>query len=210
MGADKYEQIKNVLRRKIIPILTQVNGSVPDAFETAFIANSRIFKGVKDQYIEESGEAEEGHLIYFESGIARCYYYDAIADKYIITRITRKDDVVIDINAYLYGTPRAENIQMLETGNLVTISYANLKLLLTQCPEMYPVIVHFQAEREKQLLAYHRLLRSTADEKVKIFLDDNPGIASRINNELIASHLDLYRSTFSAAYAKYRTARDKK
>jgi CRP-like cAMP-binding protein len=208
METDKREQIKSVLRRKIIPILARINGSVPDAFEMAFIANSRIFKGVKDQYIEESGEAEEGHLVYFESGIARCYYYDAIADKYMTTRITRKDDVVIDMNAYLYGTPRTENIQMLETGNLITMPYANLKLLLTQFPEMYPVIVHFQAEREKQLLAYHRLLRYTADERVRLFLDDNPGIATRINNELIASHLDLYRSTFSAAYAKYRAARD--
>jgi CRP-like cAMP-binding protein len=209
MGTDKHEKIKSILRQKILPILTRINGSVPDDFETAVIANGKLFTGVKDQYIEESGEAQDGHLIYFESGIARCYYYDATADKYIITRMTRKDDVVIDINAYLHGTPRVENIQMLETGTLITIPYSSLKMLLEKFPGMYTVILHLQAEREKQHLAYQRLLRSAADERVKIFLDDNPGIAARINNELIASHLDMYRSTFSAAYAKYRAARDK-
>jgi CRP-like cAMP-binding protein len=207
MGTDKQEKIKSILRRKILPIITRITGSVPDDFEIAITESSKLFIGVKDQYIEESGEAQDGHLIYFESGIARCYYYEATSDKYIITRITRKDDVVIDMNAYLHGTPRVENIQMLETGTLITIPYSSLKMLLEKFPEMYPVIVYLQSEREKQHLAYQRLLRSTADERVKIFLDDNPGIATRINNELIANYLDMYRSTFSAAYAKYKAAR---
>jgi CRP-like cAMP-binding protein len=207
MGTDKQEKIKSILRQKILPIITRIIGSVPDDFETAITESSKLFTGVKDQYIEESGEAQDGHLIYFESGIASCYYYEATSDKYIITRITRKDDVVIDINAYLYGTPRVENIQMLEAGTLITIPYFSLKMLLEKFPGMYPVIVYLQAEREKQHLAYQRLLRSMADERVKIFLDDNPGIATRINNELIASYLDMYRSTFSAAYAKYKAAR---
>jgi hypothetical protein len=36
-----------MLRRKILPILTRLNGSVPDDLETAVIESSKIFIGVK-------------------------------------------------------------------------------------------------------------------------------------------------------------------
>lgn len=186
-----------------------LNGPAPTDLETAIIKHSRIITAVKDQYIAESGEAEDGHLIYFESGIARCYYYDALTDKYIITRITGKGDILIDMNAYLHGAPRVENIQMLESGTLMTLSYANLKLLLSEFQSMYPVFLYFLAEREKQHAAYQHLLKLNAEERVKMFLADNPGIATRINNDHIAGYLDMSRTTFSSTYAKFRAENDK-
>ena len=209
MNIDKQERIKSIFRRKILPVFIQLNGSVPAGLETFIIENSNIITAVKDQYIAESGEAEDGHLIYFESGIARCYYYDATADKYIITRITRKDDVLIDINAYLYDSRQTDNIQMLESGTLITLSYANLRLLLSEFQSMYPTFLYFLAEREKQHSAYQHLLKLTVEERVKIFLDDSPGIATRINNDHIAGYLDMSRTTFSSVYAKFRAENDK-
>jgi CRP-like cAMP-binding protein len=99
---------------------------------------------------------------------------------------------------------------MLESGTLITISYSNLKLLLSEFSGMYPVFLHFQAEREKQHSAYQHLLKSTVEERVRIFLDDNPGITTRISNDHIANHLDMSRTTFSSAYARYRASKDKK
>ncbi|MCO5950697.1 Crp/Fnr family transcriptional regulator [Mucilaginibacter flavidus] len=204
MNIDKQERIKSIFRRKILPVFIKLNGSVPAELEIAIIEKSNIITAVKDQYIAESGEAEDGHLIYFESGIARCYYYDATSDKFIVTRITKKDDVLIDTNAYLYGSRQTDNIQMLESGTLITLSYANLKLLLAEFQTMYPTFLYFLAEREKQHSAYQHLLKSSVEERVKIFLADNPGIATRINNDHIASYLDMSRTTFSSAYAKSR------
>lgn len=186
-----------------------LNGPVSADLETAIIEHSNIITAVKDQYIAESGETEDGHLIYFESGIARCYYYDATADKYIITRITKKDDVLIDMNAYLYGSRQTDNIQMLESGTLITLSHANLKLLLSEFQSMYSVFLYFLAEREKQHAAYQHLLKLKVEERVRIFLAANPGIATRINNDHIAGYLDMSRTTFSSAYAKFKTENDK-
>ncbi|MFI5136238.1 MAG: hypothetical protein ACHQIM_00335 [Sphingobacteriales bacterium] len=56
MGTDKYKKIKGMLRRKILPILTRLNGSVPDDSETAIIESSKISIGVKGSkvfYFEE-------------------------------------------------------------------------------------------------------------------------------------------------------------
>ena len=209
MNIDKQERIKSIFRRKILPVFIQLNGSIPAGLETFIIENSKIITVVKDQYIVESGETEDGHLIYFESGIARCYYYDATADKFIVTRITKKDDVLIDTNAYLYDSKQTDNIQMLESGTLITLSYRNLKLLLSEFQSMYPTFLYFLAEREKQHSAYQHLLKSSVDERVRIFLADNPGIATRINNDHIASYLDMSRTTFSSAYAKFRADNDK-
>jgi len=209
MNRDKQERIKSIFRRKILPVFIKLNGSVPAGLETFVIENSKIIRAVKDQYIAERGEAEDGHLIYFESGIARCFYYDATADKYIITRITRKDDILIDTNAYLYGSRQTDNIQMLESGTLITLSYAKLRLLLSEFPSMYPTFLYFLAEKEKQHAAYQHLLKSSVEERVRIFLAENPGIATRINNDHIASYIDMSRTTFSSAYTKFRAENDK-
>ncbi len=209
MNTAKQEKIQSIFRTKILPALIKLNGSVTADLETAIIENSKIITAVKDQYIAESGEAEDGHLIYFESGIARCYYYDATADKYIITRITRKDEALIDINAYLYGSRQVENIQMLESGTVITLSYTNLKWLLSEFQNMYPTFLYFLAEREKQHLTYQHLLKSSVEERTRIFLTNNPGIATRINNDYIAGYLNMSRTTFSSAYTKLRAGNDK-
>jgi CRP-like cAMP-binding protein len=209
MTTDKQEIIKSVFRRKILPMLINLHGSVPNNLEATIIEKSRVSTVVKEQFIAESGDTEEGHLIYFESGIARCYYYDTAADKQINTRIAKKDDVLIDINAYLYGSKQSEYIQMLESGTLITFSYTNLKLLLAEFQSMYLIFLYFLAEKEKQHAAYQRLLKSNADERVKIFLEDHPGIAARISNEHVANYLDMNRTTFSSAYAKYKSEKDK-
>jgi CRP-like cAMP-binding protein len=193
MNTDKQERIKSIFRRKIFPVFIQLNGTVPDGLETFIVEHCKIIAAVKDQYLAESGETEDGHLLYFESGIARCYYYDAIADKFIVTRIAKKGDVLIDTNAFLYGSKQADNIQ----------------LLLAEFHIMYATFLYFLAEKEKQHTAYQHLLKSSVDERVKLFLDGNTGIATRINNDHIATYLDMSRTTFSSAYAKYKSEKDK-
>ncbi|MGZ3811863.1 MAG: hypothetical protein ACXVB0_19910 [Mucilaginibacter sp.] len=201
----RSDKLKEILSRKIIPAISKITGVISNEFEMAVIQHSRIFTAVKDQFIEENGLAEDGHLIYFESGIARCYYYHTIHKKYCITRITRKDEVVIDINAYLNGFRRMEDIQMLESGTLITIAYSNLKILLSDFPEIFPAFLYLWAEREKQHIAYQHLLKLMVAERARIFLGDNPGIATRINNDHIANYLNMSRTTFSSAYARYKT-----
>jgi CRP-like cAMP-binding protein len=204
----RSDKLKRILSRKIIPAISLINGTVSTELESAIIQHCRIVTAAKDQFIEESGSNQDGHLIYFESGIARCYYYDPVYSRYVITRITRKDEVTIDINAYLHGSPRAENIQMLESGTVITITYSNLKLMLSEFPGLYPGFMHFLAEQQKQHLTYQHLLKLPVEERIRIFLDDNPGITTRINNDHIASYLNMNRTTFSSAYAKYRTQKD--
>lgn len=201
----RSDQLKGILSRKIIPAISKITGVISNEFEMAVIQHSRIFTAVKDQFIEENGLADDGHLIYFESGIARCYYYDTIHKKYFITHITRKDEVVIDINAYLNGSHRLENIQMLESGTLITITYSNLKILLSDFPEIFPAFLYLWAEREKQHITYQHLLKLMVADRARIFLGDNPGIATRINNDHIANYLNMSRTTFSSAYARYKT-----
>lgn len=200
----KSDKLKRIVSRKIIPAIRRIVGTVPNELEVAIIQHSRISTVVKDQFIEESGQADDGHLIYFESGIARCYYYDAAHDKYVVTRITRKDEGFLDTSAYLHGSYRPENIQMLESGTVVTVTYPNLKLLLSEFPELNKALLHLAAELVKQHSAYRRLLKLTVEDRVRIFLDNNPGITTRINNGHIASYLDMNRTTFSTAYTRYR------
>lgn len=203
-GETKQEKLQKIITNKILPCLEEINGQIPNGFQDDLTRCSRIVLATKEQYVVESGPAEEGQLLFFDSGIARSYYYDLSREKYITTQISTKNDVRIDMNGFLHGHNRKENIQMLESGVLLAITYSNLKYLLTAYPEMAPISLNLQAKREEQCQYYQHLLKLSVDDRVAVYLEDNPGITTRINNDYIAQYLDTCRTRFSKAYAKYR------
>jgi len=205
----KQETFGRIIQNKIIPFLYKIIGPVPNGLVEIISLTGRITMGVEGQYIEESGAAEDGHLLFFESGIAHNFYYNCGNRKYLTTHITKKHDVLLDLNSFLYQHGRTGYIQMLEDGAVFKISYAALRSMLQNFPILNIAFWQLQAEKEKQHLYYQHLLKLSLDERVKTYLDDNPGITSRISNDYIANYLDICRTGFSTAYAKYRNEQGK-
>lgn len=205
----KQEKIDRIIQNRIIPFVFKIIGSVPKGLDAMLKSTCRLTIGVEGQYIEESGGAEEGHLLFIDSGIVQNFYYDQVKKKYITNYISKKYDVIIDVNSFLNHTERIGDIQMLEAGTLLSITYSNLRLLLANFPVLHVIQWQLEAEREKQAVYYQYLLKLKLDEKVKKYLDDNPGIATRINQDYIASYLGSCRARFSTSYAKYLNAKAK-
>lgn len=200
----KQETLERMLNRRVLPALEQIVKTIPDGFEKALRQNSKILAGVCQQNYEEDGPANEGQLLLLDSGITRSYYYDNKNCKERTSRISKRNDLIIDIYSFLHGTPRLNNVQVLESGRALSISYANLKTLLHDFKEMHTVSLHLQAERERESAHYQHLLKVPLDERVALYLNDNPGLPSRINNDYIAQYLDVDRSNFSSSYKRYR------
>lgn len=201
---NKHEKLERIFNLKIIPFLCKTIGILPHGLLEVLKSNCRIITAIEYQYIEEAGSAEDGQFLFLDSGIAQNFYYDRTKEKYITNHIYKKHDVIIDVNSFLNQIERKGNIQMLEQGTIISITYYSLRLLLTSFPELHIIQWHLQVEREKQSLYYQYLLKLKLDERVKTYLEDNPGIATRINHNHIASYLGTCRSRFSTSYAKYR------
>lgn len=172
------------------------------------MSSSRLKQIKKDQYIEESGPFEDGHLHYLYSGIAHSFYYHDESDKTFVTRLWKKDDILFDVNSFVNYEDRKEDIQMLEDGELISIGHYHLKSLLNNSPQLLTLSTHLQIERETYNKFYQHLLKSNVEERLSLFLKHNPTIINRINKDFIAQHLNVSRSRLSTAYAQYKLNRD--
>ncbi|WP_316820095.1 hypothetical protein [Pedobacter gandavensis] len=197
-----------ILRKEIIPKMELLIGPLTQECIAYIVANSKLKHISKDQYIEESGSYEDGHLHYLYSGIAHSFYYDQETDRNFVTRLWKKDDILFDVNSFVNYDDRKEEIQMLEDGEILSIGHYHLKSLLKYSPQLIALSTHLQIERETYNKFYQHLLKSTVEERLVLFLKHHPTIINRINKDFIAQHLNVSRSRLSTAYALYKQNRD--
>jgi CRP-like cAMP-binding protein len=203
------DRLERIIRNEILPKLESIVGAQLSEFVDLLLQSSKLKNFAKDQYLEESRSFEDGKLFYITSGIARTFYYDTSSDKPIISRIWKKHDVIFDVNSFQNEEDRAETVQMLEDGELLTVDYYNLKNLLNTFPKMISCVLCLQAEREKYAMFYQRLLKLSVEDRVRLYLNDNPTLSNRISQDCIATHLGVSRSKFSNAYALYKQHRNR-
>lgn len=197
-------RLEIIIRKEIVPKLEFIAGEQPAHISLFLIKHCKLLKSSKDQHLEESNSFEDGRLFYLHKGIARSYHYIALNDKLNVSRIWIKNDVIFDLNSYLNKSDRVDALQMLEEGEVLYISYGNLKTFVELYPNMIFLLLWIQIEQEKRCFFYHTFLNLNVDERVKIFLDRHPGIMPRINNDYIAAHLGINRSSLSIAYQAYK------
>jgi len=197
-------RLERIIRRELLPKLELLAAGISLQFIDSLIIMSELRIVNKGQYLEEAGSRSDGNLLYLNTGIAHTFYRDNINDKPIITKIWKKHDIIFDLDNFLNCERRQESTQMLEDGELLSISYRNLKKLMKTYPNMVSFLLHLQAEKERQFIYYQHLLKLNVEEKVRIYLNDNPAMINRINNEYIAMHLGISRSRFSKAYSVYK------
>lgn len=201
-------RLRLIMSKEIIPKMELLVGPLTQECIEYIILNSRIKQVNKDQYLEESGTYEAGHLHYLYSGIAHSFYYDDETDKNFVTRLWKKDDILFDVRSFVNCEDRLENIQMLEDGEVISIGHFPLKNLLNNTPQLLTLSTHLQIERETYNKFYQHLLKSSVEERLILFLKHNPTIINRINKDCIAQHLNVSRSRLSTAYAIYKQNRN--
>ncbi len=206
----KKLRTEGIIRNEIVPKMESIVGPIAKQCIELLIANSKCKPVTKEQFIETGGSFEDGSLYYLYSGIARSCYYGPDVEKPIISRIWKKHEVMFDLNSFLNSDYRTEAIQMLEDGEVLSLSYPVLKSLIDTFPKMLPLLLFLQAENEKHNKFYQHLLKQTVEERVRLYLDHNPTISSRINKDCIALHLGISRSKFSAAYTQYKLYKESK
>lgn len=196
-------RIDRILRRELLPKFDNASGYYTNDFIESLIYNSKLEFYHKKEQIGNSDHNTD-RLYYIHSGIAHSFSYDQIKRKRVITNIWKKRDIIFDLNAFLNGVYKTEINEMLEEGEVISISFSALEQLLETFPNMVGFFLRLQNERELQYQYYQQLSRLNVTQKVMLFLKDHPSMIYRINNDIIALHLGMSRSRFSKAYALYK------
>jgi CRP-like cAMP-binding protein len=200
------DKLCRIIQRQIIPKIELGAGPLHQEFidELTLKCDLNIF--YKGQMVEEADDRQSGNLLFINHGIAQTFYWDVRLQKTIVSHIWRKSDIVFDLDRFLNAVPGKEETQMLEDGEVLFLSYNNLRSLLEGHPYLVSFLLNLQVERERQYKSLQHLLRLPVKDKVRSYLDDHPTIVDRINHEYIADHLGISRSRFSKAYTSYKRA----
>lgn len=142
-------------------------------------------------------EGDINDKIYFiEQGLARAFYYKN--GKEYTSWIMQEGNFFYSAFSFLNQEPSFETIQLIEPSRLFFIRYTDLQKLLVENLEVNRT---WRVLTENNLLRYdiqNRMLRSTtAEERLKKFIEDYPELYGRVPLKYIASYLDITPSSLS-------------
>ncbi|TKC62510.1 Crp/Fnr family transcriptional regulator [Pedobacter hiemivivus] len=197
-----------LIREELVPKLEILDIYLREECIEYIILNSKLEHVAKDQFIQKNGSYVHGHLYFLYNGTAFGFYHNQRMDKTFATRLWQADEIIFDTNSFLNCEDRIENIQMLEDGELISINYDSLKVLLDKFPEVFALLPFLTIKFEKHSRFYQHLLKRTIKERISLFLDHDPTLINKISRDIIALYLGVPITSFNRAYALYKHNKD--
>lgn len=130
-------------------------------------------------------------------GLLKIYHTDANGKDHIVA-FAKEEWWVSDYQAYHNQTAAALNVDCIEDTDALCLTYANRELLLAEVKKMETFFL--KKSNHGYIALQHRillLLSSSAKERYDHFLQQYPGLVSRIPKTLIAAYLGVSRETLS-------------
>jgi len=167
--------------------------SEPASIELAgFIIKRELPKGT---FLLEQGKTCK-HLNFLESGFARAFYYKV--GKEITTWFAFEHDIVASMYSFTAQKPSLENIEIIETSVVHSITYDQLQQLYQKYPEFNLIgrllIEKYFIELEERILS---LQIQPAKERYQKILQNQPELLQRASLGHIASYLGISQETLS-------------
>ena len=135
-------------------------------------------------------------MYFIENGIARAYYYEE--DKEITSWFMKEGDFIISVHSFYKQMPSRENIEVLEEAVLASISYQDLHSLYLKHLEFNIIgrvlTEHYYSLSEERLFAMRQM---TAKQRFDFFIENYPGIITRVPLKQVASFLRMTPETLS-------------
>lgn len=150
----------------------------------------------KGSYLLKAGDIPD-KLYLITKGVLRGFMIDD--DKEITTWINEENEIVGSIRSL--GLPELvseENIEVVESAQVIGLSYRCVEYLYEYHPEMNVVarIILEQCYRDAEERAFLCRIPS-AEKKYQRFLKTKPGLFNRISLKCIASYLSITQETLS-------------
>lgn len=150
----------------------------------------------KNEILLHAGEICQ-KLYFIHQGILRTFHINSNGSEF--TRLIVKENEFCTILVSFSGKIASPaNIQALENTETYSITYENFQKLMAgsdHAKNIYTQILehfqNFQIKRIEFLTSY------SPQQKVEIFLAENPGLASRLTDKVTASYLQITPETYS-------------
>lgn len=149
----------------------------------------------KGEHLVQSGEVCK-KVAFVRKGLLKLFYSLEGEEKVML--FFAENQFATDYYSFLTQTPSIRPVQALEDCHLYTITAANLQKFYQKAPA-YQQLGRLLAENAYlfSVQRANRLIHDDYDTRYVTFIEENPGLAQRIPQYLIASYLNMKPETLS-------------
>lgn len=183
---------RQLITRYVLPAFGQ-QVSAEENKISEIVKRCRLQNAVKYQQLESPGAALDGHLLFSIHAMVHSYYYSIDKCSRYGTNIWNKCRFIFYDSALLDGEPRTDYIEILESGEVLSISYADLLDLMEYYPDINEAIRMIAVRQGAQYRRKNALLLQTPLERVKQFIAENQSFIYCTSQEVQAMHVNLTR-----------------
>lgn len=159
---------------------------------------------LKSQQLESPGSHEEGTVWFSIQAMAHSYHYHKIRKVSFGTRIWKKREFIFDPFSLLQNDFREEYLEMLEPGEVLSIPYGKMRLLMDEIPEIATYIKRFSLISDQYFRHQLILVHDSPLQRVEAFEAENPLFCAIASNTIKAMHVGLSRQGYEAQLKRLR------
>ena len=164
------------------------------------IASVKVFNYPKGYELEKPGKIAK-HLYFLKKGIGRVYYHNK--DKEVTEFISMEAQFLGDFDSFFQQKPSKKFAELLEDSVILEISYNKVQELLNKHRDIERLALHLSS---RAILRSNKrvqgLLFTTALERYRTLLANQPDIINRVSLGIIASYLGISQETLSRIRAQ--------
>lgn len=183
---------RELITRYVLPAFGQMV-SAEESKINEIVKRCRLHNAVKYQQLESPGPGWEGQLLFSIQAMIHSYYYSMDKSCRYGTNIWNKCRFIFNDSGLLDGEPRTDYIEILESSEVLSISYADLLDLMEYYPDINNAIRLLAVRQGMQYRKRNALLLQSPMERVKQFIAENQSFIYCTSQEVQAMHVNLTR-----------------
>ncbi|WEK20850.1 MAG: hypothetical protein P0Y49_06835 [Candidatus Pedobacter colombiensis] len=185
---------KQLIDELILPAFNQL--TVSQKLINSLYDLCSLHKAIKFQLLELPGPYFEGRLWFSVEAMVQAYYFCPYKQCKWGTRIWRRKEFILNSSSLLNQEFRTDYLEVLEPGDLLSITYIDLLKLMVEFPELEKQVQNISACNEMYYHRRNQLLNQPPLERVLQFEKENPLFINVAGKDAIAMHVGLTRQGY--------------
>lgn len=180
---------KLLIDQYLLPALGNLNSN--DVLICRFYELVKLTNAIKHQPLELPGSSKDGRLWFPIRSVCHSYTYNDLTKKKQGTRVYKKRQFVFNVDSLIDDEHRNEYIEILEPGEVLHISYMELRQLMQQFSDLHTAITMHCHLQGKYVRHHDLLLKEEPLERLRRFRMEQQEFIRCTNHLTQALHLQM-------------------
>lgn len=195
---------KKLIDALVLPAFDRL--TVSEKLLSSLYESCTLHQAVKFQLLELPGPYGDGRLWFSFEAMVQAYYFCPYKQCKWGTRIWRRREFILNSSSLINQEFRTDYIEVLEPGDLLSITYIDLLKLIREFPELEKQVQSIAASNERYYHNRTKLLNRPPLERVQEFEKENSLFINIAGKDAIAMHVGLTRQGYHSQLKKCTTS----